>query len=58
MNREQILEAIRDLAKSQGFYGRFLYNIENDPEGAERVLDNLEAQNFKDVIDLVLYLEG
>ena len=58
MNREQILEAIRDLAKSQGFYGRLLYNIETDPEGAERVLDNLEAQNFKDVIDLVLYLEG
>ena len=28
MNRDQILDTFRDLAKSQGFYGRLLANID------------------------------
>lgn len=58
MNREQILCALHELAKSQGFYQRFLYNIENDKDGAEAVLHVLESQKFKDTVDLVLFLEG
>lgn len=54
MTREEILENIRMLAKSQGFYGRILRAIEED----DSILDTLEEQNFKDVIDLVLYLES
>lgn len=54
MTREEILENIKMLAKSQGFYGRILRAIEED----DSILDTLEEQNFKDVIDLVLYLES
>lgn len=54
MDRGEILENIRMLAKSQGFYGGILRAIEED----DSILDTLEEQNFKDVIDLVLYLES
>lgn len=54
MTREEILEAIKDLAKSQGYYGRILRAIEED----ETILDTLEEQNFNDVVDMVLYLES
>ena len=48
MTREEILEAIKDLAKSQGYYGRLLRAIEED----ETILDTLEEQNFNDVVDM------
>ena len=54
MTREEILEAIKDLAKSQGYYGRLLRAIEED----ETILDTLEEQNFNDVVDMVIYLES
>lgn len=54
MNREEILNAIKNLATSQGFYGRLLRDIEENPE----ILDELEAQNFSDSVDMVLYIEG
>ena len=54
MNKEQILEVIKSLAKSQGFYGRLLEHINENPS----YLDFLEKQNFKDSVDFVLYMEG
>ena len=54
MTREWILGAIKDLAKSQGYYGRLLRAIEED----ETILDTLEEQNFNDVVDMGLYLES
>ena len=61
MNREEIMAAIRMLANSQGFYSRLLRNIEdakeNDPDNYEELMCKLEAQNFKDAVDLILYLE-
>lgn len=61
MDIEQIMAAIRSLAGSQGFYGR-LYNElwemqTNDPEKWEEVKNTLEAQNFKDTLDMVMYFE-
>ena len=53
MDREQIKNAIKNLAKSQGKYGRLLQQIEECPE----LLDELEAQNFNDVVDMVMYIE-
>lgn len=53
MDRNKIMETIQDLAKSQGFYGRLLRNITLDPT----ILDTLEQQNFKDSLDLILFLE-
>ena len=51
MNKDQILETIRGLAKSQGLYGRILLDI------TDELLDYLEAQNFESPVDLVLFLE-
>lgn len=61
MSIEEIMSAIRSLAGSQGFYGR-LYNElwemqTNDPDQWEEVKNTLEAQNFNDTLDMVLYFE-
>lgn len=58
MNRKEILDAIKSLANSQGFYSH-LYNIIIDgSDDSEEYLDLLESKNFTDVVDLVLYFEG
>lgn len=58
MDRQQILNAIKNLAMSQGMYGR-LYNVLTDgSEEAEEALEVLESQNFGDVVDMVLFIEG
>lgn len=54
MNKEQILDVIKSLAKSQGFYGRLLEHINEEPT----YLNFLEKQNFKDAIDFILYMES
>jgi hypothetical protein len=59
MNREQILDAFRSLASSQGFYGRLLEQIDSvDEETREAFLSDLESRNFRDVVDLVMWIEG
>lgn len=57
MNREQILDVLNDLAQSQGFYGRLLRSIAENPEWGNKYLAELEAQNFKSTLDLILYIE-
>lgn len=58
MNRQQIMETINSLAKSQGLYCRIKQSIEEmTKEDREKFLSHLEAQNFKDSVDLVLYFE-
>lgn len=53
-----ILNWIKELSTTQGFYQR-LYNklIDGSNESSE-YLEHLESQNFRDIIDLVLYLES
>lgn len=62
MNREQIMEAIRQLAHSQGSYGRFYCALcrlrDDEPEKFDKCMAVLEEQNFKDAVDLVMYLES
>lgn len=55
MNREEIINSIKDLAKCQGFYSRLYDYILTD--NSEEFISELESQNFKDTIDLILYLE-
>ena len=57
MNKEQILNAIRSLAASQGFYGRLYNALTNGSEQAEEFLATMEEQNFGDVVDMVMWLE-
>lgn len=54
MNEMQIMEAIESLARSQGFYSRLLQAIENDYD----ILEMLVTQNFKDTLEMVLFLES
>lgn len=62
MNREQIMEAIRQLAYSQGSYGRFYRDLcemrEEDPDRFDEAMTMLEDENFKDAVDLIMYLES
>lgn len=53
MNEEQILSAVERLSHSQGYYGRVLEYLNENPEALSR----LAEQNFGDVVDLVLFLE-
>lgn len=61
MDIEQILAAIRSLAESQGYYGRIYDTLQsvqaNDPDKWAEVKNTLEAQNFKDSLDMVMYFE-
>ena len=61
MNALQVIEVIKVLAKSQGFYSRLYQNIrENivpDEDKYENFQQFCEQQNFKDAVDLVLYFE-
>lgn len=58
MNRGQILSEIKALSKCQGFYGRLLSYINSlDESEYESLMSELESQNFKDSIDIVLYFE-
>ena len=62
MNREQIMETIRQLAHSQGSYSRFYRDLcemrDNEPDRFDRPMTMLEEKNFKDTVDLVMYLES
>ena len=54
LTKEQILNHIKTLAKTQGFYCGLLHNINQDSS----ILDKLEAQHFNDVVDLIMYIEN
>lgn len=58
MKKPEILQAIRSLAASQGFYGRLLMALTSDEPDCVAYLDYLEQQNFKDTVDLVMFLES
>ena len=55
------MQTILELSCSQDFYGRLyrdLMDIKNTDEIAwSSVVETLEAQNFKEPLDLILYLE-
>ena len=54
MKKEEILNNIKELSKSQGFYGRLYEQLLDNNEA----LEYLESQNFKDVLDLIMFLES
>lgn len=58
MDREEMRAVMEELAMSQGFYGRLLYNIDSAPEEeADRFWEEMEKQNFSTPLDVVLFLE-
>ena len=58
MKREEIINTFILLSQSQGFYGRLL-NLLNtmEAEKKEAFLTILEDQNFKDMLDLIMWIE-
>lgn len=61
MDREDILNVFREFAMSQGFYGRLLRDLaeleEYEPDAYEEFMQNLEAQDFRTPLDVILYIE-
>ncbi len=61
MKEKEIRYALRELAKSQGFYGRVLRRLdelqEEEPEAYASAIKKLEEQQFKDILDLVMFFE-
>lgn len=59
MKKDEIIEWIKKLAASQGYYGRLLQAINSmDNNDREALFEHLEAQNFAGPVDLVMYIEG
>ena len=61
MNAVQVIEVIKDLAKSQGFYSRMWQDIQEniltDEDEYENFQQFCEQQNFKDAVDVVMFFE-
>ena len=62
MNCIEVIEVIQTLAKSQGFYSRLYSAImgvaETDKDRFDDFCRELEKQNFKDPLDVVLFFES
>ena len=58
MNKEEILNAIRELAASQGFYGRLYRALMDGSVESELFMTTMVEQNFRDTLDMVLWLES
>ena len=60
-NVDQVIEVVRMLSHSQGFYGRLLEEImyikDYEPEKFETFKELIEEQKFKDPVDVVLFFE-
>lgn len=54
MNKQEIMEAIKRLSHSQGFYSYLYGFFKEHPEALER----FQKQNFKDAVDMVMRIEG
>ena len=59
MKRDEIMDWIKKLAASQGFYCRLLQAINSmNNNDREALFTHLEAQNFAGPVDLIMYIEG
>lgn len=58
MNKNQIYNTIVSLAKSQGYYSNLLEAMDANLDNKEEFLNALEEKEFKDTVDLILYLES
>jgi len=57
MNFERVLALCRNLAGSQGLYGR-LYHTLLDATDQQKEQVNKAVKNFHDDIDIILWIEG
>ena len=61
MTRRQILDTIKDLGRSQGFYSCMYARLQSlrteDPTNYDLYMNHLVNQQFESPVDLVLYFE-
>ena len=61
MTRRQILDTIKDLGRSQGFYSRMYARLQSlrrdEPEYFNQYMNHLVNQQFANPVDIVLYFE-
>ena len=61
MKMPEIMNHLAKLALSNGFYTRLYHSIREmecmNPEGYDKLVNTLEAQNFADGLSLVLWFE-
>ena len=61
MKMNEIIAVIAHLSKSLGYYGRLNAQLahikEFEPERYKRIVAELEAQKFKEPLDIILYFE-
>lgn len=57
MTKQEILNVVRRLSFSQGFYGELYAYLMNGTDEAEDTLDMLEEQEFGDAVALIMYIE-
>lgn len=62
MKIKEIIKFINEMSHHQGFYGRLYRQLidikENDKDTYDEIVEELEAQNFTDTLDIVMYLES
>ena len=59
MRVDDLIKLCKELAPSQGFYGRLLEKLENMDEGELADLDySMQSANLQDEIDMIMWLEG
>ena len=59
MKKNEIMKTFKSLAQSQGYYGRIVDELESMSESnGNMYLEGLEKQNFKDAVDLVMFMES
>ena len=54
MTMEELYEGVKALSHSQGFYGRFLEEMEEHWDELKPILDG----KFTDIVDFILFLES
>ena len=57
-----VIDVLVQLSYSQGFYGRLLRDIgelkEYEPKHFEMFVEEIESQNFRTALDVIMYFEG
>ena len=54
LTMEELYEAVEALSHSQGFYGRFLEEMQENWDELYPILNN----RFTDIVDFILFLES
>ena len=58
LSYDQAVNVIANMARSQGFYGRLLRDIQDDPDAEAYLRNVLQTAKPKDAVDLCIALEG